>query len=366
MPPSQYVAILRCQTWNTWPERVLAEHPATEIPYGAEEPLQARIALVCYDNRTSPERYLPEETKLGPLLWNGETHGLHRVRDTVLKAPEDVVEVAWQHRNAHRGEVDVCINFRFNGKPSSQLHEALRSTALALVSLINLQLKDYLVPSAPFQLHRVREEGGSEFASSILLAVRARRELHSDELPSLLSGVVHALEFSVYGEKLRVALELYAAHFTESQVRVRFLLLVMAMEALAQPTQKHDTTLSIIDRWSQELQNEMLKFPAESEECRSMEALSRELLFRREDSIRSQVRRLFSSLHSTNPVEGANAQRRALRIYDKRSALVHDGFLPTSELSELEREARDLLELLFASLTGGEDKALAVQEQGGA
>jgi hypothetical protein len=38
-------------------------------------------------------------------------------------------------------------------------------------------------------------------------------------------------------------------------------------------------------------------------------------------------------------------------VYDKRSTLVHDGYLPTDELSTLEREARELLEMLFLSVT---------------
>src|SRR5712692_5045606 len=76
-------------------------------------------------SRRARQAYLKEETQIGLLVWDGETCGLHRVRDTVLKAPEDEVELAWQHRNAQRGEVDICINFRFDGEIPPPLFDAL-------------------------------------------------------------------------------------------------------------------------------------------------------------------------------------------------------------------------------------------------
>ena len=153
----------------------------------------------------------------------------------------------------------------------------------------------------------------------------------------------------MYGEKLRVALELYAAHFTEQQVRVRFLLLVMAMESLAKPTVKHQIAIDLLDRWRKELAEKMRELDSSSEEFLSLEALSRELVFRSEDSIRAQVRKLFASLPGVDAAKATELQRRALRVYDKRSTLVHDGHLPAEELSTMETEARELLENVFAS-----------------
>lgn len=347
--PNEYAAILRCQTWNVWPEKTGTEHRPFGIDYGASAALSARLIVLSYAQRSAPELYLKEETDLGPLLWDGDTRGLHRVRDTVLKAPEDVVKVTCQHRNVQRGEVDICINFRFDGKLPPPLIEALRATAYAIMSLVNLQLGDYLTPAAPFQLRKELPGGGSQMESTILHAVRARQILAKETLGPTLSSIANVLLDSVYGEKLRVALELYAAHFTEQQVRVRFLLLVIAMESLAKPTAKHQVAIDLLDRWRQELETEMKRFDSSSEEFRSLEALSRELGFRSEDSIRTQVRKLFASLPGVGAAEATELQRRALRVYDKRSTLVHDGHLPTEELSTLEAEARELLEKVFAS-----------------
>lgn len=345
----EYVAILRCQTWNVWPEKTAIEYQPFGIDYGASSDLLARLIVISYAQRSAPERYLKEETKLGLLLWDGQTPGLHRVRDTVLKAPEDVVTVEWQYRNAQRGELDICINFRFDGQLPPTLVEALRGTAFAIMSLVNLQLGDYLTPAAPFQLRKVLSSGGGQMESSALLAVRARQALAKEALEPTIFGIANLLQDSVYGEKLRVALELYAAHFTEQQVRVRFLLLVMAMESLAKPTLKHQSVIDLLDRWRKELATEMRKLDSSSEAFLSLAALSRELGFRAEDSIRAQVRKLFAGLPGVECTKATELQRRALLVYDGRSTLVHDGQLPDEQLSKLEIEARELLEDLFVS-----------------
>jgi len=347
---SEYVAILRCQTWNVWPEKSAIEYRPFQIAYGDQRPVPARLAILSYLNRTKPESYQQESTMLGPLVWDGAVPGLHLVRDTVLKAPEDVVEVAWQHRNSQRGEIDICINFKFPGEVPPPLLEAVRTTASAIMSLINLRLKDYLTPSVPLQLRKVVNGGGS-IESAVLLAVRSRSVLNKESLEHTLSEIANALATPQNGEKLRVALELYAAHFTERQVRVRFLLLVMAMETLAEATSKHQVAISLLERWHKELKAEMANHSPSSEEFKNLEALSRELSFRAEDSVRSQVRKLFRRFNDPYTLESDALERRALHVYDKRSTLVHDGYLPTDELSTLEREARELLEMLFVSVT---------------
>jgi len=347
---SEYVAILRCQTWNVWPERTIIEHRPFQIAYGDEPPVQARLAILTYLDRTKPESYQQESTTLGPLLWDGSVPGLHLVRDTILKAPEDVVEVALQHRNTQRGEIDICINFKFAGEVPAPLLEAVRATASAIMSLINLRFKDYLAPSVPLQLRKIVNGGGS-IDSAVLLAVRSRSLLAKESLDQTLSEIANALSIPQKSEKLRVALELYAAHFTERQVRVRFLLLVMAMETLAEATSKHQVAMSLLQRWHQDLKAEIANHDPSSEGFKSLEALSRELSFRGEDSIRSQVRKLFRGFSNTDTSHSDALERRALHVYDKRSTLVHDGSLPTEELSTLEREARELLEMLFVSVT---------------
>jgi hypothetical protein len=345
----EYVAILRCQTWNVWPERCVAEDRTFIVDDGTDTPLHARLAILAYEQRSTPEQFNKEVTSIGPLIWDGEMRGFHRVRDTILKAPEDEILLEWQHRNSHRGELDICIDFKYAGEIPTALVEALRATTSAVVSLVNLALHDFLVPAAPFQLRRVLPDGGGQIEASLLLAVHNRRTLSQSDLQATVSHVTHALKSSVFGPKLVTALELYAAHFTEQQARVRFLLLVVAMESLSSPSEKHDAAIALLRRWEVELKEEMTIHTPSSEAWLSLDALRRELGFRSEDSIRSQIRKLFAALPGIPIEEAANLQRRALRVYDKRSTLVHDGQLPAGDLIELEREARELLETIFAA-----------------
>jgi hypothetical protein len=283
------------------------------------------------------------------LLWDGETRGFHRIRDTILKAPDDVIQVEWQRRQSHKGEVDICINFKLDGDIPPGMLEALRATTYAVTSLINLAIQDFLVPTAPFQLRQVMPGGGDQMESTLLLAIHDRKTITPPEVQTTLSHVANALKSPAFGPKLVTALELYAAHFTESQARVRFLLLVIAMEALSSGTKKHDAAIQVLRRWEADLEAEMRKHPQSSEAWLSLDALRRELGFRSDDSIRTQVRKLFAGIPGVSPEDSVLLQRRALQVYDKRSTLVHDGQLPASELAELEREARDLLERVLRS-----------------
>ena len=73
-PPDEYVAILRCQTWNVWPEKTVLEHKSFHIVYGTTATIPARAAILSYVNRSAPERYLKEESKIGPLQPDGDKH----------------------------------------------------------------------------------------------------------------------------------------------------------------------------------------------------------------------------------------------------------------------------------------------------
>ena len=117
--------------------------------------LRASLAVISYLPRSAPEQYLREETKVGPLVWDGEVRGLHHVRESILKAPEDEIAVELQYRNTWRGEVDIGIGFRYEGDLPGPVIEAVRATAYATMSLLNLQLDDHMVPAAPFSIREV-------------------------------------------------------------------------------------------------------------------------------------------------------------------------------------------------------------------
>ncbi|BBY62197.1 hypothetical protein MHEL_04400 [Mycolicibacterium helvum] len=251
-------------------------------------------------------------------------------------------------RHAHRGELDIRLSFRLAESPPEALREALKERAYEIVGLLNLGQGDFVTPSAPFQLLEVLAGGQTATEMPIAVTTRDRHVLDQQELNVFLARARGFLTGPIYGPKHRVALELYAAHFTESQVRVRFILLVIAMEALAEEAPKHQVALDLLARWKGELDTELAKYDDQSEEFYSLKALSGELSFRRGDSINNQVRKLFAALPGLPDAECKALQRRAVAVYSKRSTLVHDGYLPPSELPGLETEARELLETLFS------------------
>jgi hypothetical protein len=57
--------------------------------------------------------------------------------------------------------------------------------------------------------------------------------------------------------KLRVALELYGAYFTEFSANARFLTLVMALEALASGVARTPLVVELLDKWKKEVENHM-------------------------------------------------------------------------------------------------------------
>ena len=109
----------------------------------------------------------------------------------------------------------------------------------------------------------------------------------------------------------------------------------------------------LLDRWKSELESELRQYATDSEEHQNLFALGREMSFRAEDSIRMQVRKLFASIPTSEPTESRLLQQRAVRVYDRRSTLVHDGHLPNEELASLEQEARELLETAFTHAIRG-------------
>ncbi|MBX7432546.1 hypothetical protein JDV09_10585 [Mycobacterium sp. Y57] len=151
------------------------------------------------------------------------------------------------------------------------------------------------------------------------------------------------------GEKYRTALELYAAHFNERQARVRFLLLVIAMEALAVASPKEQLALDLVDRWSAELIDEMAKYETTSSEYKTLNSLSGQVRRLKEKSIGAQIADLFENLSDVSADERKKLQRRAKDVYNARSKLIHDGYLPLGELRSFETEARKLVKLLLGA-----------------
>ena len=142
--------------------------------------------------------------------------------------------------------------------------------------------------------------------------------------------------------KLGVALSLYGAFFTETSAKARFLTLIMALESIAAATLKPPKVLSLLAQWAQEVESSLADLPPEGEDAHALQALNRELLFRKDDSLRSQIRKLvYSTLAPA--ADAADRARDAVRLYDIRSKLVHEGIVESKLLDQATTDAKILV-----------------------
>ncbi len=171
--------------------------------------------------------------------------------------------------------MDIILDFEFDGEslPVS-LTESLRDTAHEIMALLNIQLRDFLTTSLPFQIRRVLGDGNVNVKFTRQVWVQERVNLVTDDLKNTLGEIAGFLADAMNGERFRTALKLYAAHFNERQVRVRFLQLVIAMEALAEPSPKAQVALDLVDQWVDDLKQEQGKYEKTSSDYRVLESLN--------------------------------------------------------------------------------------------
>jgi len=175
---------------------------------------------------------------------------------------------------------------------------------------------------------------------------------HADAIMQSVAAGSSAKDASRLQEdkKLQTALELYNSSLSEVSRESRFLVLVMALETLSQGRPKHPIVQATMDRWAAEVAERLEAADVLSEEGNDFEALQRELLFRKESSLRSNMRDLVgSTLQEVGHPDSGTLASDAVRMYDRRSTLVHEGFLPEAELMAGLATARTLAKLILTA-----------------
>ena len=153
---------------------------------------------------------------------------------------------------------------------------------------------------------------------------------------------------TVTDAKLQTGLDLLAAYWTEHSDNARLLTLVLALESLMSDPPRHQVVLYFLDKWKVEVQARKDDFTEHSEERHALESLERELLFKKTDSLRRQVRTLVrQSLEYMGNKDAVEVAKNAVWVYDQRSTLVHDGALPQQVLSEAITNARTIVQLVL-------------------
>jgi hypothetical protein len=133
--------------------------------------------------------------------------------------------------------------------------------------------------------------------------------------------------------RFRTAVDLYAEAPFEGKDSTRLIILATALEVLAPPTPKHQVAIQLLLGWQREAEVLAVTFAPDSEEAAALEALRRELLVRRDASIRMRIRHFVrSTLETASVADAQTIATKAVEAYDARSSLVHDGTLSSARI----------------------------------
>jgi hypothetical protein len=169
-------------------------------------------------------------------------------------------------------------------------------------------------------------------------------------LPLLQEGLQSTGATLYEHERFRTALELFCDEAREGSLRSRFLTLVMALEVLAVPTGKHPIAQRLLDDLERQVLVAMEKHDEGSDEREALESLQRELLFRRQTSLRSRVRQLvLDGLPDLAKEARRERAREVAWAYDLRGKLVHEGRVEKTDLTRAHEIARREVRALLSA-----------------
>jgi len=153
---------------------------------------------------------------------------------------------------------------------------------------------------------------------------------------------------SINDERLQTALDLYSAYWYEHTDNARLLTLVLALESLITHPPRHEVVIQLLEKWKTEVETIRNKFEPDSDEYQALKSLDGELSSKKTESFRKQVRSLvlrsLEFLGHGQPYEWAD---QAVKVYDQRSTLVHEGFLPQPLLSQTTSAAKSIVALVL-------------------
>jgi hypothetical protein len=190
-------------------------------------------------------------------------------------------------------------------------------------------------------VHGLADEGGTVIFPSNenirFLGVEgtARISCHFNNAFRVLSEGIKSTQLgaSFVDETLSIAFDLYLGHFYEGSIRARFLTLIMTLEVLAPVTEKHFIVQKLLTKWREEIQDSLAQ-TADEDAQDALEALDRELNFRKETSIRRRVRRLILDEAPLDEPDRTALSKQVIRAYDLRGSLAHSGAVDENKLYE--------------------------------
>lgn len=153
---------------------------------------------------------------------------------------------------------------------------------------------------------------------------------------------------SIDDTKLQLAFDLFSAYWYEYSNKARLVTLILVLESLMAHPLRHEVVVQLLEKWEPEVERLKNDFPSDSAEYVALKSLENELLFKKEDSLRSQVRSLvFHSLEFLGHDKPQELAKQAVWVYDQRSELLHTGFLDEPSLNKAISEAKYIVEMVL-------------------
>ena len=178
--PNRYISILRCSTWCNWPKNEHWISPAIQTRMGCQnnedDTILYSLIICSYEPRPRPEICPPEETVLGPIVWDGKLNSGYIVGNTFFKTPEDTIPVSCKHTHPFQGEIDIQLHIA--GQKLLSDDDLLRFASpisFSILSYINMVNGDTLIPTAPLHISSINEQGQRIFSNPLRFYVSTRR-----------------------------------------------------------------------------------------------------------------------------------------------------------------------------------------------
>jgi hypothetical protein len=109
----------------------------------------------------------------------------------LLKSPDEVITIGFNHERALQGEIDIQLHIAASAEvPIDQLTNAVSPLSFSLISHFNIVLGDFLIPVTPVQVWKFGESGTAEVENLIKINVRDRKSLGEDLLQDTILSLL--------------------------------------------------------------------------------------------------------------------------------------------------------------------------------
>jgi hypothetical protein len=151
--------------------------------------------------------------------------------------------------------------------------------------------------------------------------------------------------------KLDLALDLFRASYYENSPQAKLLTLIMVIECLCPVENKSNLAMEFLSKWMDEIKAKMKSLDHDSDDFADLEALERELLFRKEKSISSRIRLFVGNILTKAGDPDVKAKvKRIMELYSIRSSLSHGKDVPITEIEVAANDARKIVKLILTAI----------------